>query len=1067
MKIRQKLVLVFAGTASLVGIVGLICLDVSQRTLNKSIGESSVALAVETIDKIDRQINAAIVEFQVYSTDLTLQEAVAVSNHKFAASANTQQYIDARDAEWADTPEESVTPLIAELLDNPLSEELRDRIDFHKDKHRSGYVVETSVTNRYGANIAATHRISDYRQDDEEWWQKANADGLYVGDVEFDESAGVYCTPIAIKINDKEGHAAGVIKVVLNIDETIEIIQRIREGSKYNSTRFTLLNKNGEIIFSQGQELKFLHDISNCSFFAQLTGQKGYLQRESEDRTGRARLLAYARSSGYNDYRGLGWILAIEYDAAELFAPVIRLRNIILGASLILGVLAVIPGLLISRHISRALSKLKGTINKIGKGERDVSVEIKANDEIGQLANAFNQMVKHRKETEDALGVSQGKLNAMLRAIADDIALIDKDLNVIWANEVAKAIFGDDIIGKKCHEAYHRRSRPCEPYPCPTLKAFQDGQIHQYESQVTDRQGKTRYFHTVANVAMRDADGSPTAVLEICRDITERKHTEEALRLSERKYSALVQQSPDAIISLDKTGNFLSFNPAAERQSGFSARDVLGRHFARSGILAGQSRATAIKEFGLILMGTERPPFELTIMRRDKSCLSMEANARLIKQKGQNAWIQVTLRDITERKRAEDRLEKINTCLLSLGSDFAKNANRITALLGELLGADCAMYNCLRNDKLCPTACWNMPTNYTQHDISEGHICYDVVKDGDPDVCVIRDLQNTSYAKSDPNVVANGLKTYVGQLVKSNNRQFGVLCAVFTKDFDPTPDERKIIGIIASALRGEEERRMAEHELERLNTDLESANIELTRANKELQEFAYITAHDLKTPLRAIGTLTDWISTDYADSFDEEGKKQVRLLVEKAEQMSALIDDILQYSRLGQEYQQKRKVDLNQLVSDMIVGIGPSDNIDISIKNTLPVLMCEKTQVAQIFQNLVSNAIKYMDKPEGHIEIDCIEEDDFWRFRVADNGPGIEEKYFKKIFKIFQTLAPRDGTESTGIGLSIVKKLVELNKGKVWVESTLGRGATFFFTLPKSSVPQKAGTEPVSANERT
>ncbi|MFH1716037.1 MAG: PAS domain S-box protein, partial [Planctomycetota bacterium] len=612
----------------------------------------------------------------------------------------------------------------------------------------------------------------------------------------------------------------------------------------------------------------------------------------------------------------------------------------------------------------------------------------------------------------------------------------------------------------------HRRNRPCEPYPCPTLKAFQDGKVHQYESQVTDKTGRTRHFHTVANVALRDTDEKPTAVLEICREITERKRTEEALRLSERKYSDLVQQSPDAIISLDKTGNFLSFNPAAERLSGFSTKDVLGRHFAKIGIIAKESRPNAIKELGLILMGTDRPPFELTIMRGDKTRLFMEANARLIKQKGRNTWIQVTLRDITERKQAEDRLEKINTCLLSLGSDFIENANRITALLGELLGASCTMYNCIQNGMLCSTSYWNASSDYTPQDKPNGHICYDVIQGGDTEVCVIRDLQSSPYARSDPNVLTYGLKTYVGQLVKSNGNHHGTLCALFTKDFDPSADEKKIIGILASALRGEEERRMAEQKLERLNVDLESANLELTRANKELQEFAYITAHDLKTPLRAMGTLADWISTDYADTFDEEGRKQVRLLVEKAEQMSALIDDILQYSRLGQEYQQKRQVDLNQVISDMIAGIAPSENIEISIRNELPVLVCDKTQIVQVFQNLVSNAIKYMNKPEARIEIGCVEEDGFWKFSVSDNGPGIDEKYFGKIFKIFQTLAPRHGTESTGIGLSIVKKLVELNKGKVWVESIVGRGSTFFFTLPKSPVLQEAAAEAASASER-
>ena len=246
------------------------------------------------------------------------------------------------------------------------------------------------------------------------------------------------------------------------------------------------------------------------------------------------------------------------------------------------------------------------------------------------------------------------------------------------------------------------------------------------------------------------------------------------------------------------------------------------------------------------------------------------------------------------------------------------------------------------------------------------------------------------------------------------------------------------------------ERRQAEEALERLNKDLESAVEELTHANRELQEFAYIAAHDLKTPLRAIGTLADWISKDYADKFDEQGRELVRLLVTKAKQMTALIDDILQYSRVGKSLQADRPVDLNKVVADVISEIAPAESIEISVEHELPTIRCKKTHVTQILQNLLGNAVKYMDKPHGQIRVGCIEQESCWQFSVADNGPGIDKKYFDKIFRIFQTLGPRDGIESTGIGLSIVKKLVELNKGRVWVESQVGAGSTFFFTLPKA-----------------
>ncbi|MBA7712323.1 Phytochrome-like protein cph1 [subsurface metagenome] len=120
--------------------------------------------------------------------------------------------------------------------------------------------------------------------------------------------------------------------------------------------------------------------------------------------------------------------------------------------------------------------------------------------------------------------------------------------------------------------------------------------------------------------------------------------------------------------------------------------------------------------------------------------------------------------------------------------------------------------------------------------------------------------------------------------------------------------------------------------------------------------------------------------------------------------------------------------------------------------------MCKKTHIRQVFQNLLSNAIQHMDKEKGRINIGCIEEEAFWKFSVTDNGPGIDQKYFKKIFKIFQTLSPPDETESTGVGLSIAKKIVRLNGGKIWVESNPGEGSSFFFTLPKSDVKQESQT---------
>ena len=234
---------------------------------------------------------------------------------------------------------------------------------------------------------------------------------------------------------------------------------------------------------------------------------------------------------------------------------------------------------------------------------------------------------------------------------------------------------------------------------------------------------------------------------------------------------------------------------------------------------------------------------------------------------------------------------------------------------------------------------------------------------------------------------------------------------------------------------------------------------QLASANQELKDFAYVVSHDLKAPLRGIKTIADWISTDYADKLDSDGKEQLSLLSNRVDRMHNLIDGILQYSRIGRIEEEKVDINLNELVPEIIDMIAPPANIAITVENKLPTITSETTRMTQLFQNLLSNAVKYMDKPKGQIKIGCAEEGDFWKFNITDNGPGIEEKHFEKIFKIFQTLVPRDEFESTGIGLTVVKKIIELYRGKIWVESKVGEGTTFFFTLPKHNMGAEKNEE--------
>lgn len=172
------------------------------------------------------------------------------------------------------------------------------------------------------------------------------------------------------------------------------------------------------------------------------------------------------------------------------------------------------------------------------------------------------QDITERKQAEQALRQSEGKLNAMLQSIADHMSLLDKDLNIIWANKIANKIFGNDIVGKKCYEVYHNRKEPCEPYPCITLKAFQDGKVHMHETQVIDQKGATIHFHCTANVALRDTEGKPTAVIEISRDITKNKQTEQALSKAHKELERRVKERTEEIEA--KTKSLEEINTAME-----------------------------------------------------------------------------------------------------------------------------------------------------------------------------------------------------------------------------------------------------------------------------------------------------------------------------------------------------------------------------------------------------------------------------------------------------------------------------------------------------------------------
>lgn len=235
--------------------------------------------------------------------------------------------------------------------------------------------------------------------------------------------------------------------------------------------------------------------------------------------------------------------------------------------------------------------------------------------------------------------------------------------------------------------------------------------------------------------------------------------------------------------------------------------------------------------------------------------------------------------------------------------------------------------------------------------------------------------------------------------------------------------------------------------------ELALALAQLEAANKELENFAHIVSHDLKIPLRGMATVANWLKMDYEDKLDDAGREQLDLLVERAKCLSTMIDGILHYSRMGSMEDSREQIDLNFLVKQIYQLLDPPNHIQLSLSDDLPAIIADPFRISQLFQNLFCNAVRYIDKPAGYIEVGLRISDEIV-FTVRDNGPGINEREQSRIFKLFQTGAAK-AEDSTGVGLAVVKRICEYYDGRVWIESILGEGACFCFTLPRTLMPDE------------
>ncbi|MBC8740370.1 PAS domain S-box protein [Paraburkholderia sp. UCT31] len=476
----------------------------------------------------------------------------------------------------------------------------------------------------------------------------------------------------------------------------------------------------------------------------------------------------------------------------------------------------------------------------------------------------------------------------------------------------------------------------------------------------------------------------------------------------------LLASATEAMLIVDRNGQIVHANPPVDRLFGYPRSELVGRPMEV--LMPERFRAAHIgKRVDYFAAPHARPMgtgMELLGRRQDGGEFPIEVSLSPLRTDRGLKLVMATIHDITSRKRAEEALLESEARMRAI-VDTAVDAiitideqgvmervnPRAERLFGysgvEMIGKNVSM--------LMPEPFRNMHDGYL-----------------------------AQYRQTGEKKIIGVGREVVG--LRKDGTTFPMDLAVAEMHLG---QRRMFTGVVRDIT----ERKHAEEQRLRLLQEISSANEELTN-------FAYVVSHDLKAPLRAIGSLADWLSTDYADKFDDEGREHMRLLISRVHRMSALIDGILQYSRVGRVKETSVAVELNLLVREVIDLLAPSENIAVTIEAPLPTVFCERTRIQQVFQNLISNAIKYMDKPDGQVWINCVAKADRWQFSVADNGPGIEQRHFERIFQLFQTLAPRDRVESTGVGLALVKKIVEMYGGEIWLESTPGTGSTFFFTLP-------------------
>ena len=522
--------------------------------------------------------------------------------------------------------------------------------------------------------------------------------------------------------------------------------------------------------------------------------------------------------------------------------------------------------------------------------------------------------------------------------------------------------------------------------------------------------------------------------------------------------SAILDSAHDPIIVIDATGTVREFNPAAERTFGYTRDAVVGQEMAslilpvrfREAHRRGMARVVETGEG--MLLGRR---LEMVGARADGSEFPVELTITRTAGGGAAQFIGY-LRDISQQKDAERSLLD-QARLASLAADVGTTLTHTDSLGAMLQG--CALAVVGRLDAAFARI-WTLNTAaqvlelkasaglYTHLDGPHGRVPVGKFKIGM--IAAEKKPHLTNHVVGDPRVgdqewaKRERMVAFAGYPLMIGDEIVGVL-AMFSRralsetDFSGLATVAQGIALGIARQRGVEALRERADQLALLASALE-------RTNRELDQFAYVASHDLKAPLRGIANLSQWVEEDLGAIVPDATREYLNLMRGRVHRVEALIDGILEYSRAGRVRGEPEAVDTARLTRESVEFLAVPADVRIEIAPDLPTLVTERLPLQQVLLNLIGNAVKHNRGTQAAVRVDGAPADGRYEFRVTDNGPGIAAAFHERIWGVFQTLEARDKVEGTGIGLALVKKIVESRGGRVWVDSAEGRGATFGFT---------------------